>query len=83
MPFLTPHSSSSLILTYLIVAINTIPVIFALFLTNRLTLFHFSYVDQGGGKRPGAFAIYIEPWHADIVEVSTDTDTTIIFCISY
>lgn len=24
------------------------------------------YVDQGGGKRPGAFAIYIEPWHADI-----------------
>jgi ribonucleoside-diphosphate reductase alpha subunit len=27
------------------------------------------YVDQGGGKRPGAFAIYIEPWHADISEV--------------
>lgn len=27
------------------------------------------YVDQGGGKRPGAFAIYIEPWHADIFEV--------------
>jgi ribonucleoside-diphosphate reductase alpha chain len=26
------------------------------------------YVDQGGGKRKGAFAIYIEPWHADIVE---------------
>lgn len=26
------------------------------------------YVDQGGGKRPGAFAIYIEPWHADIFE---------------
>ncbi|KZT40785.1 ribonucleotide reductase alpha subunit [Sistotremastrum suecicum HHB10207 ss-3] len=24
------------------------------------------YVDQGGNKRPGAFAIYIEPWHADI-----------------
>lgn len=24
------------------------------------------YVDQGGGKRPGAFAVYIEPWHADI-----------------
>jgi len=24
------------------------------------------YVDQGGGKRKGAFAIYIEPWHADI-----------------
>ena len=26
------------------------------------------YVDQGGGKRPGAFAIYLEPWHADIFE---------------
>jgi len=24
------------------------------------------YVDQGGNKRPGAFAIYIEPWHADV-----------------
>jgi ribonucleoside-diphosphate reductase alpha chain len=24
------------------------------------------YVDQGGGKRKGAFAVYIEPWHADI-----------------
>jgi ribonucleoside-diphosphate reductase alpha chain len=24
------------------------------------------YVDQGGGKRKGAFAIYLEPWHADI-----------------
>jgi ribonucleoside-diphosphate reductase alpha subunit len=27
------------------------------------------YVDQGGGKRPGAFAIYIEPWHGDILDV--------------
>ncbi len=27
-----------------------------------------SYVDQGGGKRKGSFAIYLEPWHADIVE---------------
>jgi len=27
------------------------------------------YVDQGGGKRPGAFAVYLEPWHADIFEV--------------
>ena len=27
------------------------------------------YVDQGGGKRPGAFAVYIEPWHSDIFEV--------------
>jgi len=25
------------------------------------------YVDQGGGKRKGSFAIYIEPWHADIL----------------
>jgi len=27
------------------------------------------YVDQGGNKRPGAFAIYIEPWHVDIFDV--------------
>ncbi|MDK2772111.1 MAG: ribonucleoside-diphosphate reductase subunit alpha [Flavobacterium sp.] len=26
------------------------------------------YVDQGGGKRKGSFAIYVEPWHADIME---------------
>ena len=26
------------------------------------------YVDQGGGKRNGSFAIYIEPWHGDILE---------------
>jgi ribonucleoside-diphosphate reductase alpha chain len=26
------------------------------------------YVDQGGGKRKGAIAVYIEPWHADIFE---------------
>ncbi len=25
------------------------------------------YVDQGGGKRKGSFAIYLEPWHADIL----------------
>ncbi|CAK4010309.1 Ribonucleoside-diphosphate reductase large chain [Lecanosticta acicola] len=25
------------------------------------------YVDQGGNKRPGAFAIYLEPWHADVL----------------
>jgi len=24
------------------------------------------YVDQGGNKRPGSFAIYLEPWHADV-----------------
>ena len=26
------------------------------------------YVDQGGGKRSGSFAIYLEPWHADIMD---------------
>ncbi|KAJ3089976.1 Ribonucleoside-diphosphate reductase large subunit [Quaeritorhiza haematococci] len=26
------------------------------------------YVDQGGNKRPGAFAMYLEPWHPDIFE---------------
>jgi len=26
------------------------------------------YVDQGGGKRNGSFAVYLEPWHADIEE---------------
>jgi ribonucleoside-diphosphate reductase alpha subunit len=26
------------------------------------------YVDQGGGKRKGAFSIYLEPWHADIFD---------------
>ena len=24
------------------------------------------YVDQGGGKRNGSFAVYLEPWHADV-----------------
>ena len=32
----------------------------------RVTLTPHRYVDQGGGKRPGAFAIYLEPWHADV-----------------
>ncbi len=27
------------------------------------------YCDQGGGKRKGSFAIFIEPWHADIFDV--------------
>ncbi|KAJ8604430.1 hypothetical protein CTAYLR_000881 [Chrysophaeum taylorii] len=27
------------------------------------------YVDQGGGKRPGAIAVYVEPWHADCFDV--------------
>jgi ribonucleoside-diphosphate reductase alpha chain len=26
------------------------------------------YVDQGGGKRKGSFAIYLEPWHADVMD---------------
>lgn len=26
------------------------------------------YVDQGGGKRKGSFAVYLEPWHSDIQE---------------
>ena len=26
------------------------------------------YVDQGGGKRNGSFAIYLEPWHADVMD---------------
>lgn len=26
------------------------------------------YVDQGGGKRKGAFAVYLEPWHNDVLE---------------
>ncbi len=26
------------------------------------------YVDQGGGKRKGSFAVYVEPWHADILD---------------
>ncbi|EGV61759.1 ribonucleoside-diphosphate reductase large chain [Yamadazyma tenuis] len=27
------------------------------------------YVDQGGNKRPGAFAVFLEPWHTDVFEV--------------
>jgi len=26
------------------------------------------YVDQGGGKRKGSFAVYLEPWHDDIID---------------
>lgn len=26
------------------------------------------YVDQGGGKRKGAFSVYLEPWHADVFD---------------
>jgi ribonucleoside-diphosphate reductase alpha chain len=35
------------------------------------------YVDQGGGKRKGAFAIYLEPWHADIFEFLTCVKTMV------
>jgi ribonucleoside-diphosphate reductase subunit M1 len=37
------------------------------------------YVDQGGGKRPGAMAVYLEPWHADVrdwVELRVPTGGT-------
>jgi ribonucleotide reductase alpha subunit len=27
-----------------------------------------SFTFQGGNKRPGAFAIYLEPWHADVFD---------------
>lgn len=39
-------------------------------LTPMLQVFNATarYVDQGGGKRNGSFAIYLEPWHNDIVE---------------
>lgn len=32
------------------------------------------YVDQGGGKRKGSFAVYLEPWHADIEEFIQTTN---------
>ena len=35
------------------------------------------YVDQGGGKRKGAFAIYLEPWHADVFISSTCVKTMV------
>lgn len=39
-------------------------------LTQMLQVFNATarYVDQGGGKRNGSFAIYLEPWHNDIVD---------------
>ena len=39
-------------------------------LTPMLQVFNSTarYVDQGGGKRNGSFAIYLEPWHSDIIE---------------
>ena len=27
------------------------------------------YVDQDGGKRKGSFAVYLEPWHADMFDL--------------
>jgi len=40
-------------------------------LTPMLQVFNSTarYVDQGGGKRNGSIAIYIEPWHSDIMDV--------------
>ena len=39
-------------------------------LTPMLQVFNSTarYVDQGGGKRNGSFAVYLEPWHNDIVD---------------
>ena len=39
-------------------------------LTPMLRVFNSTarYVDQGGGKRKGSIAIYLEPWHADVME---------------
>ena len=39
-------------------------------LTPMLQVFNATarYVDQGGGKRNGSFAIYLEPWHSDVIE---------------
>ena len=39
-------------------------------LTPMLQVFNSTarYVDQGGGKRNGSFAIYLEPWHGDVIE---------------
>lgn len=33
-----------------------------------VSVFVLTSAAQGGGKRKGAFAIYLEPWHADIFE---------------
>lgn len=45
------------------------------------------YVDQGGNKRPGAFAIYLEPWHADIYEFldlrkNTGKEEQVCWCLT-
>ena len=34
------------------------------------------YVNQGGGKRPGAIAVYLEPWHADVMSFISLRKTT-------
>lgn len=42
------------------------------------------YVDQGGNKRPGAFAIYLEPWHAnifDFLELKRNIGNFLIFLL--
>ena len=39
-----------------------------LFRCSGYLMIQLSYVDQGGGKRNGPFAIYLEPWHPDILD---------------
>lgn len=42
------------------------------------------YVDQGGNKRPGAFAIYLEPWHYDIfafLDLKKNTGKSLSYCV--
>lgn len=38
------------------------------------------YVDQGGGKRKGSIAVYLEPWHADIFEFLELRKVCTTFC---
>lgn len=39
------------------------------------------YVDQGGNKRPGAFAMYLEPWHADVFDfLNLKKNTGLFYC---
>lgn len=46
------------------------------------------YVDQGGNKRPGAFAIYLEPWHADVFDFldlrkNHGSEEKVCMCVHY
>merc|ERR1711937_378181 len=38
------------------------------------------YVDQGGGKRKGSFAMYLEPWHADISKGCKQAEAILLAC---